>query len=154
MGVSGSGKTTVGELFAAKFAFEFCDADDLHPPANVEKMSRGIPLNDDDRAPWLEAVRNFVAVSLAENKNAVVACSALKEKYRKLLVFSDEVRLIYLKGDCDLISERTALRERHFMKPEMLQSQFFDLEEPDNCLILDVALPLETIVDLIAPEVA
>lgn len=146
MGVSGSGKTTVGRLLADKVGFEFIDADDLHPPSNIRKMGQGIPLTDEDRAPWLESVRLLIAESIANSGSLVVACSALKRKYREVLI-QDGVRLVYLKGDHSLIRERLEQRENHFMTTRMLQSQFETLEEPEDCLVIDVSLSPETIVD-------
>ena len=149
MGVAGSGKTTIGKLLAARLGYEFCDSDDLHPPANIAKMSSRVPLTDDDRIPWLEAVRRFIEQCIRDGKSAVIACSALKQKYREFLCAGDEVRIVYLKGDFALIQNRLAARPGHFMSPEMLQSQFDALEEPDGSLAIDIESPPETIVDLI-----
>ena len=147
MGVAGSGKTTVGLVLAAALGWGFRDADEFHPPANVEKMSRGIPLTDRDRTPWLAAIRAHIEERLARGENAVVTCSALKEKYRAaLLADPARVKLVFLAGDIELIAERMRARLGHFMKPEMLQSQFADLEPPRDALTVDVAQAPDAIV--------
>jgi gluconokinase len=131
MGVSGSGKTTVGQALARELDCPFYDGDDFHPPENVAKMSNGTPLTDGDRRPWLERLHVLIAGHLERGETAVLACSALKRKYREQLGSgSDGVVLIYLKGSFDLIWQRMQHREGHYMKAEMLQSQFDTLEEP------------------------
>jgi gluconokinase len=129
-GVSGAGKTTLGELLARELAWHFYEADDFHSPANIEKLRRGVPLTDDDRWPWLENLRELIKRCVAENENAVLACSALKRAYRKHLRVSAEVKLVLLHGDYALIAEQLRHRRGHFMNPELLRSQFVDLEEP------------------------
>jgi gluconokinase len=147
MGVAGSGKTTVGRALAAALGWGFRDADEFHPPANVEKMSRGLPLTDRDRAPWLAAIRAHIEEKLARGESAVVTCSALKEKYRAAIVADPaQVKLVFLAGDFALITERMRARLGHFMKPEMLRSQFADLEPPRDALTVDIAPPPEKIV--------
>lgn len=147
MGVSGSGKTTVGERLAEELGWPFYEGDDLHPPANVDKMSQGIPLDDSDRLPWLNRLRDLIHEHLAAGKNAIVASSALKKWYRQHLAQgSDEVCFVYLKGDYDLIEERMEWRQDHFMKANLLESQFETLEEPQNALVVDVSQPPEAIV--------
>jgi gluconokinase len=147
MGVAGSGKTTVGELLAQRLRWNFFDADAFHPTENITKMANGTPLNDADRAPWLAALHALISASLEENRPAVLACSALKESYRQQLLEGNEgVLIVYLKGTYDLIWSRIAQRKDHYMKPQMLRSQFEALEEPTNALILDVALPVAEIV--------
>jgi gluconokinase len=142
MGVAGSGKTTVGERLAKDLGWSFRDADDFHPPANVAKMSAGHPLTDADRAPWLAAIRAYLADHLARNENTIVTCSALKESYRRdLLVDPARVKLIYLFGDFAVIERRLKARKGHFMKPDMLQSQFAALEAPKDALALDISDP-------------
>jgi gluconokinase len=149
MGVAGSGKTTVGRLLAERTGATFYDADDFHPRANVEKMRRGVPLTDEDREPWLEALRALVASCLERGERAVLACSALKEEYRERLHVDERVKLVYLKGDYSLIEERLKNRRGHFMKPDMLDSQFDALEEPRHALQVEVAAPPEEIVETI-----
>lgn len=147
MGVTGSGKTTIGVRLAADLGWEFCDADDLHPTANVEKMRGGVPLTDEDRAPWLELVRERIETNLRDGRGLVVACSALKAAYReRLLDGGDDVRLVYLKGDYEEIERRLFARQGHFMNPSLLRSQFDALEEPRDGIILDVAPPPRVIV--------
>ena len=147
MGVAGSGKTTVGLALATALGWGFRDADEFHPPANVEKMSRGLPLTDRDRTPWLAAIRTHIEDKLARGESAVVTCSALKEKYRQAIVVDPaRVKLVFLAGDFALIAERMRARLGHFMKPEMLQSQFADLEPPRDALTVDVAQPPAAIV--------
>jgi carbohydrate kinase (thermoresistant glucokinase family) len=139
MGVSGSGKTTVGELLAQELSWSFRDADAFHPPANVAKMSRGIPLDDSDRAPWLAAIRAHIESTLARGESGIVTCSALKESYRAAAIPDPQrVKLVHLEGDFNLILDRMKQRE-HFMKPEMLQSQFATLEPPDRALTVNIA---------------
>jgi gluconokinase len=140
MGVAGSGKTTVGELLAHELAWRFNDADGFHPPANVSKMSAGIPLTDTDRLPWLQAIRRHIDECLTRGEGAVVTCSALKETYRKILVGDeDRVKLVYLQGSRELLWARISARKHHFMKPAMLDSQLATLEEPTNALTLNIA---------------
>jgi gluconokinase len=146
IGVAGSGKTTVGHILAARLGCEFHDADDLHPPQNREKMSRGIALSDADRLPWLHAVRDLVQRCLADNHAAVIACSALKQSYRDLLIVdASEVKLVYLKGSPALIAQRLAQRAGHFFDPRLLQSQFDTLEEPADAIVVDISGPPEQI---------
>jgi carbohydrate kinase (thermoresistant glucokinase family) len=147
MGVSGSGKTTVGEKLAAGLGWSFCDGDSLHPPANIAKMSAGTPLTDADRAPWLAAIRAYIDDLLARGRNGVVACSALREQYRHVLVSDPErVRIVCLWGDFGLIAQRMLQRKGHFMKENLLRSQFEALELPANALMVNVALSPDEIV--------
>jgi gluconokinase len=139
MGVTGSGKTTIGRRLARELGWRFHDADDFHPAANVEKMSRGVPLEDRDRAPWLAALRELVRGFIERGESAVLACSALKERYREYLLIDERVKLVYLKGDYELIRARLDGREGHFMKAAMLDSQFSTLEEPERALVVDVS---------------
>ena len=155
IGVAGSGKTTVGRILAARLGCEFHDADDLHPPQNLEKMHRGIALTDEDRLPWLYAVRNLVQRFLAENRCAVVACSALKQSYRDLLIVDPaKVKLVYLKGSQALITERLAHRAGHFFDPRLLQSQLDTLEEPADAIVVDISDTPEKIADTIRARLA
>src|SRR5688500_8629029 len=132
MGVSGAGKSTVGKLIAARLDCPFRDADSFHPRANIEKMSRGEPLTDGDRWPWLQAIAAWIAEHRAAGTTCVVTCSALKRLYRDIVTNkqSSDVRLVYLKGDFDLIESRLKARQGHFMPPGLLRSQFDALEEP------------------------
>ena len=147
MGVSGCGKSSVGIALADSLGWDFYDADDFHPPANVAKMASGTPLDDSDRAPWLALLHEMISSSLEADRPGVLACSALKERYRReLLDGNDGVQIIYLKGSYDLIWSRMSARKDHYMKPHMLKSQFETLEEPSNALTMDIALPVEDIV--------
>lgn len=140
MGVAGSGKTTVGELLAHELGWRFNDADAFHPPANVAKMSAGTPLTDEDRAPWLAAIRRHLEDCLARNEGAVVTCSALKERYRQVLIGgTNGIALVYLQGTREQLWARISARQNHFMKPAMLESQLAALEEPANALTLNIA---------------
>jgi len=150
MGVSGSGKTTVGKLLAASLNWDFVDADDFHPAANIEKMSRGIPLDDADRMPWLRQMQSAIGDWLQAKKNAVLACSALKATYRDLLCGDRvQMKLVYLKGDFELISQRLQQRSNHYMKANLLSSQLAALEEPQNAIVIDASQPPEAIVQQI-----
>ena len=129
-GVSGAGKTVTGQLLAQDLGWKFYDTDDFHAPANIEKMRSGVPLTDEDRKPWLDSLRRLIERSLAENVNAVLACSALKRAYREYLRVSPEVRFVFLRGEYDLVSRQLQNRTGHFMNPTLLQTQFDTLEEP------------------------
>jgi gluconokinase len=146
MGTTGAGKTTIGTRLAAQLNWQFADADAFHPPANIEKMSRGIPLNDADRAPWLEALRKAILEWIAVGKNVVLACSALKRAYREVLRPSPEVKIIYLKGNFALFAERIRHRHGHFAGEGILAGQFADLEEPADAITIDAAQSPEEIV--------
>lgn len=155
MGPAGSGKTTVGHLLAQQLSWEFADGDDFHPPANIDKMSRGVPLTDEDRLPWLEAMRDAIEQWRAQGGNAVVACSALKRSYRELLGVASnrtDLRLVYLKGSYDLLLERLYSRKGHYMKEQMLASQLADLEEPAEAITMDVRKSPEEIVSEIRKQ--
>ena len=141
MGVAASGKTTVGHLLAEELGWTFYDADDFHSRENVEKMSRGVPLDDEDRRPWLERLRELIRECLSSGRDAVLACSALKESYRECLLIDDRVRVAYLEADRELIRERLTERSDHFMKADMLDSQFAALEEPDESTHYDASRP-------------
>ena len=142
MGVSGSGKSTVGALLASRLRWEFEDADWFHPAANVDKMHRGIPLTDEDRRPWLAAIAGWIDNTRRSGGHAVLACSALKRRYRDVLIGSRaDVRLVYLKGDETLIARRIATRHEHFMPGSLLHSQFDALEEPgadENPVVISI----------------
>jgi gluconokinase len=149
MGVVGAGKTTIGRLLAEKLGWEFADADDFHPPQNVEKIRRGIPLNDDDRWPWLERLRAAIIEWIAEGRNVVLACSALKRSYRQELEVGPEVRFVYLKGSAALIAQRLRSREGHFAGEQILASQIADLEEPENAVVAEIDSSPQQIVAVI-----
>ncbi|SRR5258707_6854093 len=149
MGVTGSGKTTVGRLLAEDLGWTYADADDFHSELNIEKMKAGIPLNDADRKPWLESFRELVSDCLIRNENAVLACSALRERYRESLLLDEQVKLVYLKGDYQLIRERLAQRRGHYMDPTLLDSQFETLEEPLECLRIDASSEPHAIISII-----
>ncbi|MBN1440439.1 MAG: gluconokinase [Anaerolineales bacterium] len=147
MGVAGSGKTTVGKALADRLGWDFFDADGFHPPDNVAKMASGIPLDDADRAPWLAALHDLLGRTLHEGRHPVLACSALKQKYREALLAGNQgIRVVYLKGDYVLIHSRMCARSDHYMKPGMLRSQFEALEEPVDALVADIARPKEEVV--------
>lgn len=155
MGPAGSGKTTVGELLAAQLSWEFADGDDFHPPANVAKMSQGIPLTDEDRLPWLQAIRDAMSQWQAQGKSVVVACSALKRTYREFLGIGPnekDIKLVYLKGTYNLLLHRLHSRKGHYMKEQMLVSQLADLEEPEDALTIDVSKSPEQIVSEIRKQ--
>ena len=148
MGVTGAGKTTVGNLLARKIGWRFYDADDLHPAANKEKMNHSVPLSDEDRLPWLNAVRALIEKCLSEGTDAVIACSALRQAYRDILLADPaRVKFVYLTGPKALIEHRLAQRTGHFMNRDLLQSQFDTLEEPDGAIAVDVSMAAEAIVD-------
>jgi gluconokinase len=147
LGVSGSGKTSLGKTLAESLGWDFFDADDFHPAENIAKMAAGIPLSDADRAPWLAALRDLLLSTLQVGRHPILACSALKESYRRQLLDGNEgVALIYLQGSYELIYQRLSERAGHYMKPEMLQSQFDTLEVPDSALTVKIQHPLEQIV--------
>lgn len=138
MGVTGSGKTTVGTLLATRLGWHFADADEFHSAANKAKMHAGIPLTDADRLPWLAAIHGQIDRWIAAGENAVLACSALKKSYRRLLWTGPEARFVYLKGSYDLIAERLRARKGHFADEHILAGQFADLEEPDDAVSVDI----------------
>lgn len=142
MGVAGSGKTTIGRRLAAGLGWPYHEADDFHSPANKDKMSRGIPLDDHDRAPWLAAIRAAMDGDLAAGRSAVFTCSALREKYRHVLMDgAPGVALVYLHCDLETSLARVGRRAGHFMKAALVRSQFEALEAPADALTLDVRLP-------------
>ncbi len=151
MGVSGCGKSTVGEALSGVWERPFFDGDDFHPPENVAKMAAGLPLNDDDRAPWLIRLRQIIDEHLAAGKDAILATSALKASYRQTLGCDrPEVLLVHLHGSYEQILQRMAQRN-HFMPPALLQSQFDTLEPPHNALVLDIERPVAALVlDILA----
>jgi len=142
MGVSGCGKSTVGQALAAALGWRFLDADDFHPPANVAKMAAGLPLVDDDRWPWLDRIAEELRAELAEGRHAVLACSALREAYRERLRRAGDVRFVYLQGDQATIAARLAARQHKYMPPSLLPSQFATLEPPADAVVVDVREPV------------
>ena len=140
MGVAGAGKTTVGHLLADQLRCAFLDADTLHSPANIEKMAHGVPLTDADREPWLATIHARIVQSFQRGEPLVVACSALKQRYREILSRGVAVTWAYLKGTEEMIRARLQLRQHHFMTAPMLASQFADLEEPTDAIVIDVAV--------------
>lgn len=148
MGVAGAGKTTIGRLLAEDLGWPFYEGDDFHPQSNVDKMSQGIPLTDKDRWPWLDAILNLVNILLSSGRNAVIASSSLTKSYRRHLQGSDSrVVFVYLKGDYQLIGTRLEERAGHFMKADLLESQFRILEEPESGTTQDIAQRPEQIVN-------
>jgi gluconokinase len=152
MGVSGVGKTTIGQALARDLGWRFADADDFHSAANIAKMHAGIPLTDEDRAPWLQSLHAAIASWLASGENVVLACSALKASYRAILLVSSEVELVYLRGSFELIAGRLALRKGHYMNPDLLRSQLDTLEEPKGMLTVDAGLSVAQIVKEVRTE--
>jgi gluconokinase len=147
MGVSGCGKTSVGQSISEQLVWPFFEGDDFHSAENVEKMSRGIPLTDEERTHWLETLHELISEKLHGGENLILACSALKAKYRQQLRTGNEgLVFVFLKGDFDLIWERMQTREDHYMKSEMLKSQFEILEPPKNALHIDIDRPITEIV--------
>lgn len=155
MGVMGAGKTTVGMQLARSLSFEFLDADDFHSSANRARLSRGQPLTDEDRAPWLETLRAAVERTNANRKGIVLACSALKAAYRDVLLGDGRNTLVvYLRADEPLLAARLMNRTGHFASPGLLQSQLATLEEPDDALSFDAALPVSHIVRHVVARIA
>ena len=142
MGVSGSGKSTVGAALAKALGWPFLDADDFHPPANVAKMAAGTPLTDADRAPWLDRLATEMRGILTRGGSGVLACSALKNAYRERLASAGDVRFVYLEGDAATIAARLAARQHEYMPASLLASQFATLEPPRDALAVDVRLPV------------
>lgn len=140
MGVAGAGKSTVGQMLAAELPSEFLDGDSLHPPVNIQKMTLGIPLTDADRAPWLAAIHARIVESFDRGRTLVVACSALKQRYRETLADGISITWVYLKGSAEVIRARLLERQHHFFKAQMLASQFADLEEPADAIVIDVTI--------------
>lgn len=153
-GVAGSGKTTTGKRAAAALGWPYFEADDFHSAANKAKMAAGTPLDDADRAPWLAAIRAKMDEVRATGHCAVFTCSALKEKYREILVGNaDDVLLVFLSADPETIAQRVGRRQNHFMKADMVRSQFDALEPPQNALTLDVREPPQAVLQKILAAV-
>ena len=147
MGVTGSGKSTVGEMLAHRIGSEFADADDFHSAENKDKMHRGIPLTDADRMPWLTSIHQFLVKENSAGRSVVLGCSALKRSYRQMLREGLTVQTIYLKGSYEVIDEHLHNRKGHFADDKILAAQFADLEEPNEAIVVDVTLPPDQIVD-------
>ncbi|MHB8381142.1 MAG: gluconokinase [Candidatus Binataceae bacterium] len=155
MGVSGAGKTTIGRMLAGALGWDFRDGDDLHSVANREKMISGVALSDADRQPWLAAIRAMIDGYVARGQSAIVACSALKRSYREMLCGDpSKARFVWLDGAPELITRRLAARRGHFMRPELLASQFTDLEAPPDALRIEVSSPPAEIVAAIRRELS
>lgn len=148
MGVSGSGKSTIGAALAGRLGWEFLDADDFHPPANIGKMAAGKPLEDADRWPWLERLNQ----ELRRRENAVLACSALKASYRRMLCRDVDCRIVHLRGDFDLLRSRLEARQHRYMPASLLESQFATLEPPAGAIDIDVARPVDECVAAILAQ--
>lgn len=146
MGVAGSGKTTVGTALAHRLDVPFLDADDFHPPENLAKMSAGIPLDDADREPWLRALNT----EMRSRQGLVLACSALKNSYRRMLAAGAYARFVWLNVDEEIVRKRFTERPWHFMNAVLIESQFAALERPDDAFVIDGSLPIEEIVTSIA----
>lgn len=150
MGVSGAGKTTIGQLVARELGYPFYDADDFHGPANIAKMSQGIALCHEDRAPWLAALAVFIREHLDRGESMVLACSALSERHRKLLGHGrPDVVFVYLKGDYELVLSRLKGRSGHYMKASLLDDQFALLEEPSEAIVVDIDSSTDEIVETV-----
>lgn len=154
MGVSGSGKTTIGSLLANSLGWKFYDADDFHSQDNRDKMSQGIPLTDQDRSTWLASLRKLIQESINSTTSLVLACSALKEAYRSRLNVDGQVKFVYLKGTYSKIESRLKNRTGHFMPIKLLKSQFEALEEPVDALAIDINHSTEEIIQLILKGLA
>ncbi|MBV9634918.1 MAG: gluconokinase [Methylobacteriaceae bacterium] len=157
MGVSGSGKTTIAVPLARRLGWEFRDGDEFHPPANVAKMRSGIPLTDEDRWPWLRAIGEWLGTEVAEGRHGIVACSALRRRYRDILVggHRDAIRIVFLDGAKTLIAQRLAARRHHFMPASLLDSQFATLERPtpdEHPVIVSIDATPEAIVGAIVAK--
>jgi gluconokinase len=148
MGVSGAGKTTIGKLLASEMGWEFVDADDHHSPQNIEKMRSGIPLTDADRLPWLESLHALIEKQVSEKKNMILACSALKQSYRRILQVP-EIKIVYLKGAADILQQRLQSRRGHYMTERMLASQVETLEAPDDAMVINIdRVPSEIVAEI------
>ena len=155
MGVSGTGKSTIGKLLSDRTGWNFYDADDFHPITNIVKMKGGIPLTDEDRLPWLQKLEQLITHSLQSDRPGILACSALKSDYRQILRNGrSEVVFIYLRGDYECIQTRILQRTGHFMSSDLLRSQFDTLEEPEDAVVIDVSQSREAIVEEILDKVS
>ncbi len=147
MGVSGSGKSTIGQMLAARLGWDFYEGDSFHPQHNIEKMAQGTPLTDEDRAGWLASIAEQISLVEQEKQNGVITCSALKKSYRdKLEAASKNIKFVFLHGQHDLLNERLNSRTGHFMKSKLLHSQLETLEEPKDALKFDISDTPEKII--------
>lgn len=147
MGVSGSGKTTIGKKLSQKVGWEYIEGDEHHPAVNIHKMSNGIPLDDNDRFPWLMKLHDIISEYISREDSLVLSCSALKEKYRRILTKENSAAVfVYLRGSYDVIHSRMQTRRGHYMKQDMLKSQFDALEEPADAICIDIDRDVDSIV--------
>jgi gluconokinase len=153
MGVTGSGKSTVGRMLAERLGWVYLDADDFHSPSNKERMHRGIPLTETDRIPWLDAMHTALQAHTEQGQSVVLACSALRQEYRDRLMAGLDVKLIYLRGSRELIATRLAKRMNHFAGVPILDDQFAVLEEPHDAIVLDISETPEQIVEEILRKI-
>lgn len=166
MGVSGSGKTSIGKRLAKTIICEFADADDFHPRANKEKMRSGVPLTDEDRLPWLQDLRKLISDHQSESKSLILACSALKQNYRRVLEGTEDesqqqstskqqskVIFVWLKVDFETVQKRLKKRRHEFMNPDLLKSQFDTLEEPADAIVVDARKSIPIVVDEIIQKI-
>ena len=154
MGVAGCGKSTIGSMLAHELGWDFYDADDFHSESNRIKMAQNIPLTDEDRAGWLDSLRNLIGQNIQNEKTIVLACSALKKSYRDILIINDQVEFIYLRGTYEQIEARLLQRSGHFMSAKMLASQFDILEEPQDALTIDISHTPQEIISIIRKGLA
>lgn len=153
MGISASGKSTLGSALAKKLGWEFLEGDDYHSQANIEKMRSGTPLNDDDRLPWLRSINRTLCRLDKDGRNAVLACSALKQHYRKILARGiHQMRYVYLDGNPQLVRKRITNRKGHFMPPELFDSQIAAVEPPQNAIRVNIEQPVETQAEKVLQE--
>lgn len=153
MGVCGAGKSTIAKMLADRLGWQFFDADDFHPPANISKLKHGIPLNDEDRRPWLEDLGKMLKFEIASGRHPVLACSALKRRYREMLrTVGDGIKIVYLYGSQEFIMERLQARKGHFMPPSLLETQLDALEDPSgepDVISVDISLAAEDAIEFI-----
>ena len=154
MGVAGCGKSTIGAMLAHELGWDFYDADDFHSESNRMKMTKNIPLTDEDRTDWLDSLRSLIGQNIQNEKSIVLACSALKKSYRDILMINEQVEFIYLRGTYEQIEARLLQRSGHFMSAKMLASQFDILEEPQDALTIDITHTPQEIISIIRKGLA